>query len=129
MPEQEAAQTLPGEATGPARSGTGKTHRDLRLDFFRGAALFFIFIDFVPRKPSFQEINEHVAKTLKIISPSSSLYKIIYTFICVSVDTSKSGIALDYFLLVFELQMLTVSILVFLTTSKVDKEDFILFLS
>lgn len=51
MPEQEAAQTLPGEATGPARSGTGKTHRDLRLDFFRGAALFFIFIDHIPDNP------------------------------------------------------------------------------
>ncbi|HEV2265389.1 MAG TPA: OpgC domain-containing protein [Stellaceae bacterium] len=36
------------EATPTPQRGTAKAERDLRLDFFRGLSLFFIFIDHVP---------------------------------------------------------------------------------
>lgn len=45
------------------------------------------------------------------------------------IDASKLGIALDIFLLIFELEMVAFSILVLLASSKIDHEYLVLFLA
>lgn len=101
-------------------------HRDLLL--LDGQLVVLAGLDIVPGQSSLEEVDQHIADTLQVVSSSRPYTTLIVTLLYVDVDASELRLAFDGFLFIFELEVVVLAVQVLLAPPEVNHEYLVLLL-